>query len=102
MDKNHALNEEEMQNKIDELTEEARKKITDNQRQIASVKGLILETIGILYNKFGVDYLYHFRSRVQDAETLEELDVARDMLDVMSKFNEKYDDDDYYDDIGNN
>jgi len=55
--------------------------------QTESVRRIILETINVAY-KGGVKSLKFLRHAVEDAETMEELLVAKDMMQVVSRFYE--------------
>ena len=53
---------------------------TEEERQVQSVKGLIIETINIAYNDYNIGGLKFFRLRVKDMKTLGELKIASDLL----------------------
>jgi hypothetical protein len=57
------------------------------QRKYESKKGMLIETINILFKNYGVEFLYHFRRRVEEEmHTLEEIEFAGEMLKVISSF----------------
>jgi hypothetical protein len=65
-----------------------RERITEDVRQSDSMRGIILETINLLYREYGVRGLRHFRLRVEEMETTDELKVASDMLVTIGRFHE--------------
>jgi hypothetical protein len=67
-----------------------RERILEDVRQSDSMRGIILETINILYREYGIRGLKYFRLRVEAAETTDELKVAADMLTTIGRFHELY------------
>ena len=65
-----------------------RERILEDTRQANSIRGIILETVNILYREYGVRGLKYFRKRVEDADTLDELRIAADMLATVGRFQE--------------
>lgn len=68
------------------LSEFQKKSISEDYRKLESTRGLILETINILFRDYGIKNLKFFRRRVDEAKTHEELRVAADMLLSMGMF----------------
>lgn len=68
------------------LSEFQKKAISEDYRKLESTRGLILETINILFRDYGINNLKFFRRRVDEAKTYEELRVAADMLLSMGMF----------------
>lgn len=62
--------------------------IAEEQRKMESIRGMILECINIAWREYGVKGLKHFRMRVEDAKTMEEIVVARDMLLTIGRFHD--------------
>ena len=58
----------------------------EKQRVVRSMRGIILESINILYRVYGVNSLFHFRQSIFRMETCEELEMAAKMLEVFSRF----------------
>ena len=65
-----------------------RERIFEDDRRAKSMRGILLETINILYREYNVRGLKYFRLRVEDAETVDELKVASDMLTTLGRFHE--------------
>jgi hypothetical protein len=65
-----------------------RERIFEDDRRAKSMRGILLETINILYREYNVRGLKYFRLRVEDAETVDELRVAADMLTTLGRFHE--------------
>lgn len=63
-------------------------RVHERQRRIRSMRGILLETINILYKDYGCGSFFHLRQRIQEAASEEELRVAADMLTVISRFHE--------------
>ena len=57
--------------------------VQECQRKLLSMRGIILETINILFKEFDVPWLFHFRQRVYSAATEDELRLAADMLKLI-------------------
>lgn len=74
---------------IDEFLSPAeRSRILEERRKFESIKGLLLETINILFREYHVRGLKFFRRRVEDSMTLEELQVSSSMLMTLGRFHE--------------
>ena len=58
----------------------------ENERVVKSLRGIILESINVLYRAYGVNALFHFRQRIFRMETKEELEMAAKMLEIFSRF----------------
>lgn len=65
-----------------------RERFFEEKRKFDSIKGLLLETINILFREYHVRGLKFFRRRVEDAMTLDELQVASSMLMTLGRFHE--------------
>ena len=67
---------------------DVRERILEDVRRVNLIRGIITETINILYREYGVRGLKYFRLRVEKAETVDELKVAADMLTTLGRFHE--------------
>ena len=65
-----------------------RERILEDVRRTDLMRGIITETINILYREYGVRGLKYFRLRVEKAETVDELKIAADMLTTLGRFHE--------------
>jgi len=65
-----------------------RERLFEEKRKFESIKGLLLETINVLFREYHVRGLKFFRRRVEDSRTIEELHVASSMLLTLGKFHE--------------
>jgi hypothetical protein len=61
---------------------------TEEQRQVESIRGLLIETINLLWREYHVQNLKFFRLRVEKAETVRELEIAAEMLTTIGRFHE--------------
>ena len=65
-----------------------REAVAEEARKTESMRGIILETVNVLYREYNVRGLKYFRMRVEDAETSEELKIAADLLAIIGRFHE--------------
>jgi len=65
-----------------------RERIIEDVRRTDLMRGIILETVNILYREYNVRGLKYFRLRVENAETVDELKIASDMLTTLGRFHE--------------
>lgn len=79
---------DEIANLNDLVSPSVRESLIEEVRQADSMRGLLVETINILYREYGIRGLKYFRLRVEDARTTEELKVAADMLLTIGRFHE--------------
>jgi len=61
----------------------------EDERKKIAMKGILLDTINILYKNYDIRYLFYIRQKVEDAKTHEELKLVADMLIVIGRFHDK-------------
>jgi hypothetical protein len=70
------------------IPDHEKSRLTEEARRVASVKGILLETINLLWREYHVKNLRFFRMRVEDAMTMQELEIAADMILTIGRFHE--------------
>jgi hypothetical protein len=65
-----------------------KEKLMQEKTRYESIKGMLLETINILYREYNVRSLKFFRRRIEDCQTTEELVVAANLLMTLGRYHE--------------
>lgn len=77
---NFTIDEEAIRRRVEKRVADARIVIEAEETRLERRKGLLLEAISVLHHQYGIDYLYHFRSRVNSVETIQEILTAENAL----------------------